>query len=134
MTAPDAYPLPHIETLISEVAKAKYISTLDLTKGYYQLKVQLEDRPKTAFVTPGGKWEFVRMPFGLKNAPAHFQRAMDNLIQTIPQTAVLIFIDDMVICTDDWESHLKTLYEVLEKISTIGLTIKPKKCFLVEIL
>ena len=73
----DAYPMPRIEDLIDYIGQAKFISTLDLTKGYWQVPVVEEDRGKTAFTTPFGLFQFRRMPFGLQGAPATFQRMMD---------------------------------------------------------
>ena len=66
----DAYPMPRIEELIDGLGKAKYLSTLDLAKWYWQVPVAEDDQPKTAFMTPFGLFEFKRMPFGLKGAPA----------------------------------------------------------------
>lgn len=74
----DAYPMPRIDDLIDGLGNSQFISTLDLTKGYWQVPVALEDRPKTAFVTPFGLFQFRVMPFGLQGAPATFQRLMDS--------------------------------------------------------
>ena len=81
ITAQDVYPLPNIEHLIQRVAKAEFITTMDLTKGYYQVPLAEKDRHKTALVTPMGKWQFNKMPFGIQNAPAWFQRHMDHLLR-----------------------------------------------------
>ena len=76
----DAYPMPRIDELIDRVGRAKYIMTPDLTKGYWQVPVAIEDRPKTAFTTACGRFQFTRMPFGLQGAPATFQRMVDILL------------------------------------------------------
>ena len=93
---------------------------------YYQIPVAPEDQEKTAFATPTGKYEFCRMPFGLKGAPATFQRAMDNLLR--PYTFADAYIDDIVVCSDDWEQHLQHLAEVLHCLKAAGFTAKLVKC------
>ena len=83
VTRADPYPIPRIEELIDHVGNAKFISALDLTKGYWQVPVDKESQPKTAFVTPFGKYEFTTMPFGLMGAPATFQRLMDKVLEDV---------------------------------------------------
>jgi len=75
----DRYPLPIINDVLDNLGRAKYFSTLDLASGYHQIEVQEEDIPKTAFPAEGGHFEYVRMPFGLNNVPATFQRLMNNI-------------------------------------------------------
>ncbi len=77
ISTPDPYPMPRIEELVDNLSSARFITTLDLTKGYWQVPVEEKSREKTAFVTPFGKYQFRRMPFGLTGAPAIFQRMMD---------------------------------------------------------
>ena len=79
VTTGDPYPLPHIEDIINDIERAKYITTLDLTKGYYQVLMGEDSKEKTAIVTPYGKYQFVTMPFGLVSAPLTFQRLMDHV-------------------------------------------------------
>ena len=80
VTPADAYPMPRADELIDRIAKTKYITTLDLSKGYWQVPMKEEDKVKTAFTTPSGLFQFTVMPFGLSGAPATFQRMMDRLI------------------------------------------------------
>ena len=88
VTDTDVYPLPRVEQLLEDVTQLRYI-TLDLTKGYYQFPMHPEHQQKTAFVTPQGKWEFTRMLFGLKGAPARFQRTMDQSILNFVPTLMM---------------------------------------------
>ena len=81
MTQVDAYPMPRIDDILDQVGQARYITTLDLAKGYWQVPVAEEDHPKTAFITPRGLYQFKMMPFGLCGAPATFQRMMDQVIR-----------------------------------------------------
>ena len=126
VTQPDVYPLPRIEQLLDDVSKARYITTLDLTQGYYQFPVHPEHQSKTAFVTPTGKWEFTRMPFGLKGAPATFQREMDTLFQDQPGLSA--YIDDVAIYSQTWAEHLQHLKTALTLLREKGLTAKISKC------
>jgi hypothetical protein len=128
VTTPDPYPMPRVEHLIDKVASANYISTLDLSKGYYQFPLSPDDREKTAFLSPAGKFQFTRMPFGLKGAPAHFQRAMDALFADID--GVDVYLDDIVIHSATWEEHLQLLRTVLTILQQSDLTAKPATCTL----
>ena len=122
----DAYPMPRIDDLIDQVGGSRFISTLDLTRGYWQVPVAKEDRPKTAFVTPYGLFQFNVMPFGLQGAPATFQRLMDRVIQGLDFAAA--YLDDLIIFSSTWEEHLQHIQSVLEKLKEAGLTAKAKIC------
>ena len=123
VTQPDIYPLPQIEQLLDDVSKARYISTLDLTQGYYQFPVKEEHQCKIAFVMPNGKWEFKKMPFGLKGAPAAFQQEMDQLFQDHQNLS-----DDVAIYSQTWTDHLTHFRVALTKLKEKGLTAKVRKC------
>ena len=127
MTTGDPYPLPHIEDLISDIGRAKYITTLDLTKGYYQVPKGEDSREKTAFVTTYGKYQFVTMPFGLVSAPSTFQRLMDHVLQGLHSVSTA-YLDDILIRSDTWEEHVQHLTEVIGRLREAGLHIKDKKC------
>ena len=120
------YPLPRMEEVLQEVAGAQFITTMDLAKGFLQIPVAKEDQHKTAFVTPHGKWEYSRLPFGLKNAPAHFQKVMDTVLAGVHGARA--YIDDVVVYTQTWEEHLKVLELTLQALAKHGFKIKLKKC------
>lgn len=92
----DAYPMPRADELIERLGEARYITTLDLTKGYWQVPLAPADRPKTAFSTPAGQFQYTVLPFGLHGAPSTFQRLMDKVLQPLHHFAAA-YIDDVVI-------------------------------------
>ncbi|XP_039862407.1 uncharacterized protein LOC120718122 [Simochromis diagramma] len=123
----DAYPMPRIEDLLEKIGAARYITTLDLCKGYWQVPLEESSRQYTAFRTPADLFQFTVMPFGLHGAPATFQRLMDKLLQGCdPYSAA--YLDDVVIFSNTWEEHLQHLSEVLGRIHKAGLTLNPIKC------
>ena len=99
---------------------------MDLTRCYYQILLHPDSKSKTTFVTAFGKWQFRRMPFGVKNAPAWFQRHMDQLIKRHDNADA--YIDDVSVYSDSWEDHLSHLEKTLEILSEAGLTVKLYKC------
>ena len=123
----DAYPMPRVEDLIDWVGNAQYITTLDLTKGYWQVPVAVEDRAKTAFTTPCGLFQFTRMPFGLQGAPATLQRMIDRLLDGFGDFGSA-YMDDVIIFNTSWDDHLTHLESVLQQIQKAGLTLKKRKC------
>ena len=123
----DTYPMPRIDDLIDQLGKAKYITTRDLTRGYWQVPVAKADQHKTAFTTPFGLYQFKKMPFGLQGAPATFQRMTDRLIQGLEGFAAA-YLDDLIIYSNTWEEHMQHLQQVFARLQDTGLTAKPKKC------
>ena len=123
----DAYPMPRIHDLIDLLGKAKFITTLDLTKGYWQVPVAKPSRHKTAFATPFGLFQFNVMPFGLRGAPATFQRLMDAVTQGLGECCSA-YLDDLIIFSSSWEDHIDDVRKVMAKLQEAGLTAKPGKC------
>lgn len=125
VTVPDAYPLPRIDDLIDNVGHAKYVSTIDLQKGYYQ--VGLTERAKliSAFTTHRGLFQYKVMPFGMTNAPATFQRIINYTIQGLG--GVESYLDDIVVYSDSWNVHLTSLQKLLDRLSSSGFTINLAK-------
>ena len=124
----DAYPMLRIDDLIDRLGKAPYISTLDLTRGYWQVPVAKEARPKTAFATPFGLFQFNVMPFGLQGAPATFQRLMDRVIRGLDFAEA--YLDDLIIFSESWEEHLQHLHTVLQRLKEAGLTVNRRSAVL----
>uniref|UniRef100_A0A1X7SMY3 Reverse transcriptase domain-containing protein n=1 Tax=Amphimedon queenslandica TaxID=400682 RepID=A0A1X7SMY3_AMPQE len=112
----DAYPMPRIDDIIDRV-------------GYWQVPVAKEDQPKTSFATPFGLYQFTVMPFGLKGAPATFQRLMDCVIRGL-ESFVSAYLDDIIVFSESFEEHAKHLERVLLRLREAGLTAKPQKCIL----
>ena len=129
VTAEDVYQMPRVDDLVEQLGSAAYITTLDLSKGYYQVALKQEDKVKTAFSSHVGKFQFKKMPFGLKGAPTTFQWLMDTVLAPCHGFASA-YIDDIIVYSESWESHLQHLHEVLVCLANAGLTAKPSKCFL----
>lgn len=128
ITKKDAYPLPRIDDTLDSLKGAKFFSSIDLYSGYWQIEVDEADREKTAFITPEGLYEFKVMPFGLCNAPATFERMMDNLLRHLKWTMCLCYLDDIVVFSETFDGHLQRLNVVLNCIQDAGLILNPKKC------
>ncbi len=125
----DGYPMPRVDELLDRLGRARYISTLDLTKGYWQVPLSDSAKPKTAFSTPSGHWQYRTLPFGLHGAPATFQRMMDILLRP-HQAYAAAYLDDVVVHSVSWEDHLERLRRVLSELRRAGLTANPRKCHL----
>ena len=131
-TVRDAYPLPRIEEALDSLGKACFFSTLDLTSGYWQVEVAEEDKAKTAFTTPMGLFECNRMPFGLQNAPATFQRLMMTCLGDLNMKSVLIYLDDVIVFSQTFDEHLERLKTVFDRLKEHGLKLKPSKCHILR--
>ncbi|GFY17044.1 hypothetical protein TNCV_1088201 [Trichonephila clavipes] len=103
---------------------------MDLRSGYWQIEIDEADREKTAFITPEGLYEFKVMPFGLCNAPATFERMMDNLLRNFKWTMCLCYLDDIIVFSETFEDHLIRLRLVLKCLQEAGLKLNSKKCLL----
>ncbi|XP_040278175.1 uncharacterized protein LOC120993770, partial [Bufo bufo] len=128
-TVTDAYPMPRMDELLDRISAGKYLTTIDLCKGYWQIPLAEDAIPKSAFITPFGLYQFRVMPFGMKNAPATFQRMVDQLLRGL-QSFAGAYLDDIAIHSDTWEAHLEHVGVVLDRIRGAGLTLKPDKCHL----
>ena len=107
---------------------AKYWSTLDAASAYWSVKVKEEDREKTAFSVPNGKYEFNVMPFGVSNGGATYQRLMDMCLSGLPPDRIVAYLDDVVIFSKTFEQHVSDLCLVLDRFRTAKITLRPDKC------
>ena len=117
--------------MIERLGRAKYITTIDLSKGYWQVPLSPEVKELTAFRTPYGMFQFTVMPFGLQGAPATFQRLMDKVLEGTAEYAAA-YLDDVAIFSHTWQDHLAHLQDVFQRIKTSGLTINPQKCAIAQ--
>lgn len=127
-TVKDKYPLPLIEDQISNLSGKKFFITLDLASGYYQVPMGEESRRFTAFITPDGHYEFKRMPFGLANAPAVFQRIMNRLLGSRRFDSAHAYMDDLLIPSATIDEGFEKLEDILKLLQDAGLTLKLEKC------
>lgn len=128
VTKRDVYPLPRMDDVFDCLAGAKIFSSLDLASGYWQVSVADSDRYKTAFVTPDGLFEFKRLPFGLANAPATFQRLMDRVLGRLKWKMCLVYLDDILVFGKTFGEHQERLQQVLVALEKANLTLNLRKC------
>jgi Reverse transcriptase (RNA-dependent DNA polymerase) len=125
-TVPDRYPLPSLADFANKLHGCKFFSVIDLVKGYHQIPMAAADIPKTAIVTPFGMFEYLYMPFGLKNAAQTFQRLMDKIFKRLQ--FLLTYLDDHLIASCTLEEHHDHLQQFFELLAANGLQINPEKC------
>jgi hypothetical protein len=128
VTVKDAHPLPHCKDVFDALQGAKMFSTLDLKSGYWQMPMSPNSIPKTAFTCFRGLFEFTRLPFGLVNAPGPFQRAMNQVLSGLIGRNCMVYIDDIVVYSKNASDHAHDLEEVFQRLSGVGLQLKPSKC------
>lgn len=127
-TINDRYPIPEITDILDKLGRACYFSTVDLVSGFHQIQLENRDFEKTAFSVNGGKYEFTRMPFGLKNAPATFQRVMDCILRECIGKFCFVYMDDIIIFSPSLQQHKIDLTKVFEKLKDANLKIQLDKC------
>ncbi|MBW0578009.1 hypothetical protein O181_117724 [Austropuccinia psidii MF-1] len=123
-TKADRYPKPRIPHALDKMAKAKYITKMDCMKGFHKNGVKPNSMKLLRIICHMGVYEYTRMPFGIKNAPAHFQRMMDTVFQeVILEGWMVVYIGDIIIYSETWEDHVQYIDRVLSKCTPINLKI-----------
>ena len=132
VTRKDGYPLPRLDDCVDLVSGRKFFSTLDVQMAYHQVEVAPESMCKTAFCTYLGLYEYTRLPFGLVNAPATFQRMISSVLAELLNRSVLAYLDDVIVYSYTETDHVRHLDEVFTCLENAGLKLKPRKCFLFQ--
>lgn len=127
-TIKDKYPLPRVDEFLEKLKGSLYFTSLDLASGYHQIEMEEQAIPKTAFTTPDGHYEYLRVPFGLCNAPAIFQRAINKVLGNLRYGKVLAYMDDLLLPSSTFDLGLSNLREVLFSFKNAGLTLRLTKC------
>jgi Reverse transcriptase (RNA-dependent DNA polymerase) len=128
ITVPDTYPLPRMDECIDSLGDAVVFTILDCNSGYWQIPVHPGDRDKTTFTSHYGTYRFLWLPFGLRNAPATFQRAIDIILSGVKWKTCLVYLDDVIVFSGSRSAHLAHVAEVLTLLGNAGLSLKLKKC------
>lgn len=132
LTKKDAYPLPRIDRCLDTLSGSVWYSTFDLRSGFHQVAMDPRDANKTTFVCHRGTFRFPKMPFGLCNAPATFQRLMDTVLTGLNYEICLAYLDDIILYSHDLETHLERLERLLIRLREANLKLKPSKCQLLQ--
>ena len=127
LTVKDKYPLPSLVDNLERLGSAKYFTTLDLLMGFHQMELSPEAAEKTAFSTPFGQYQYLRMPMGLSNSPAQFMRLVDLTLAGLPPGIAIAYLDDIIIASDSWEQHMKDIRLVMERLVAAGFTCRCDK-------
>lgn len=127
-TIDDKYPIPNIADILDKLGRSQYFSTIDLASGFHQIEMDPKDIEKTAFTVENGHYEFTRMPFGLKNAPATFQRVMDNMLRGLQHHSCIVYLDDIIIFSTSLQEHIQRLTDVFNRLRKYNFKIQLDKC------
>ena len=127
-TKKDSYPLPRIDDILDKMSGKTIFSTLDLASGYFQIVMDDASKELTAFIVENNLYEFNRMPFGLTNAPSTFQRLMNFVLRDTLQKFALVYLDDIIIFSNDRDNHYHHIETIFKLLHDAGLKLKLKKC------
>lgn len=130
----DNYPLPLIEDCLDYLSEKNCFSLLDLKNGFYHVRMHEDSIPYTSFVVPGGQYEYLRMPFGLRNGPSVFQRFVSNILRDMIQSnEIVVYMDDILVATQGPKEHMRVLEKLLGRLNRHHLEIKMPKCHFLQI-
>ena len=127
-TVHDAFPMPDYDSILARLKASKFYATLDIKAGFWQVELSPEAREVSVFVTRDGQYRSKRMAFGLKNAPAFFQRMMNKVLGDLVRRVCLAYTDDIIVCGDTTEEVLQNTSLVIEKLVEAGLMLNGSKC------
>lgn len=128
MTSTDTYPLHLKDDCIDSIGEVQQFTTLDLYSGYWHINICKQDSHKAEFVFHAGNFQFVRMPFGLTDAHAVYQRSLDLILTKLNWKTYLLFLDDIIIYSKDVNNHIKHVDQILTTLSEADITLKTKNC------
>ena len=128
VTNPDKFPIPNLIDSLFSLHGTQFFTCLDLYKGYYQIPIDEESRPYTAFSTSKNHFQFKRLPFGLRNAPSAFQREIQSVLSSFPSNKVMVYIDDILIMSNSFQEHFDLVNKVLTTLQNYSIRINPLKC------
>jgi hypothetical protein len=128
VTIKDAYPLPNINNIVQSLSNAKLFTKLDLTHGYWQIGLSDKSKEYTAFTSEAGFHQFKVLPMGLSNACATFQRLMDEVMKDLIGNICFVYLDDVIVFSENVEEHFKNVKKVIERLKQANLKVKLSKC------
>ena len=128
VTRKDSYPHPRIDDALDALNGTKFFTSMDLMSGFWQVEIESESREHTAFVTYGGLYEFLVLPFGLTGAPPTYQRLMECVLRNLTYNICLIYLDDILVYSKTFEDHFSHLRQVFDRLRHANLKLRPSKC------
>lgn len=128
VTKKDSYPLPLISDSLYTLGGSSWFISMNLSSGYYQVQMDSDHKEKAAFTSYEGLYQFKYLSFGLCNAVATFERLMEFVLRGLHWNTCILYIDDIIVFADEFESHIARLDAVLDRLSNANLKVAPKKC------
>jgi hypothetical protein len=135
VTKPDAYPIPNVVDTLDSMRTSKIFSVLHMASGYHQIDIQEEDKEKTAFSCHMGHYQFTKLPFGVNNGSATYQRCMDFILTGLKGIDCLAYLDDFICYSATMSEHAEKLERIFQRLEQANFKVQPSKCvFAMDIL